>query len=112
VDRAPSFNVPPEKDAALSPVLWLLLSPLIFIAPGLWPARRLTGGAYTGWTFVWAFFFSVLVMPPLAFGLAMLLGTTMNAALLLPLGAVLGLLGLFSPRRVKGARTDADPGPM
>jgi hypothetical protein len=103
VDRAPSFNVPPEKDAALSPVLWLLLSPLIFIAPGLWPARRLTGGAYTGWTFVWAFFFSVL---------AMLLGTTMNAALLLPLGAVLGLLGLFSPRRVKGARTDADPGPM
>ncbi len=78
----------------LPPILWLLLCPVIFVLPGLLPARLVTGQLLCGATLVWAIFFSLVLLPPLAFGLAMLLGTTMSPALVIPLALVLGVPGL------------------
>ncbi|NLH48953.1 MAG: hypothetical protein GX444_10160 [Myxococcales bacterium] len=80
-------------------ILWLLSSPLLFLLPGLLPARLVTGKPVTGWTLVWAFFFSLVLLPPAAFACAMLLGTTVRPELLFPLTIVMGAPGLYWPRR-------------
>lgn len=78
----------------IPPIIWLLLSPIIFVLPGMIPARLVTGKRLGGATLIWAFFFSMVLLPPLAFGLAMLLGTTMSPAVVIPLALVVGLPGL------------------
>ena len=78
----------------LSPMLWVLLSPIIFVLPGLLPARLVTGRLLCWPTLVWALFFSLVLLPPLGFGLAMLLGTTMNPGVIIPLALALGVPGL------------------
>lgn len=90
----------------MNPLLWLLFFPILFVFPGLYPARKITGARYSGWTFIWAAFFSIVALPPLAFGLAMILGTTVKPTLLLPLAIVLGLPGLFFPRKKGRAVTE------
>jgi hypothetical protein len=82
-------------------MLWILAAPVVLVLPGLLPARLVTGTLRSGWTLAWASFFSVVLLPPLAFGAAMLLGTTMNARLVLPLAAALGVAGLIFPRPAK-----------
>jgi len=88
----------------------VLLAPLFFVLPGLLPARIITGGAWNGWTLAWSIFFSVVGLPPLAFGLAMLLGTTVNLFLLIPLAAGLGALNLIFPKPMKSFRSNAGAG--
>ncbi len=83
----------------MHPALWIICSPLIFVFPGLLPARLLTGRRWTWWTGVWAFFFSVVLLPPACFGLAILLGTNINPTLVLPVAIILGLPGVFLPGR-------------
>jgi len=82
----------------LPPLLWLLLSPVIFLLPGLLPARLITGQLLAARTLLWSFFFSLVLLPPLCFVLAMLLGTTINAVLVIPVALALGAVGLFFPR--------------
>ena len=86
----------------MASALWLLAAPLLFILPGLLPARWVTHWTYCWETILWAFFFSVVLFPPFAFGLAMLFGTTVNAPLLIVSSLVLGAIG-YLPRR-KGQR--------
>ena len=83
----------------LPPIAWVLLAPLVFVLPGLLPARLVTGELKSGATLVWALFFSVVLLPPLAFGLAMLLGTTMNPGLVIPLALALGAANLLGRGR-------------
>lgn len=90
----------------MNALLWLLLSPVVFVFPGLYPARRITGTLFSWWTLVWAAFFSIVAIPPLAFGLAMILGTTVRPALILPLAVLLGLPGLFFPRQINRADSE------
>ena len=90
---------PPERTIALAPLFWILCSPIIFVFPGLLPARLVTGRLWSGWTLVWALLFSVVLLPPLCFGLAILLQTTINPHLVLPVAIVLGIPGVFLPRK-------------
>lgn len=90
-----------ERRNPLTDFLWILLAPVLFVGPGLLPARIVAGPGITAWTLVWSFFFSVVLLPTLAFGLAMLLGTTANAYLVVPLAVVLGVLGMIFPRKRK-----------
>ncbi len=69
-----------------------------------------TGRILSARTLAWAVFFSVVLLPPLAFGIAMLLGTTVNARLTIPLAVALGILGLAVPGKFLGARPDAGDG--
>lgn len=94
----------------MPPLLWLLLSPVVFVLPGLLPARFVTGRRIGGDTLLWAFFFSLVLLPPICFGLAMLVGTTVNDPLILLVALALGVPGLFLPRRFTGNRTDARDG--
>jgi hypothetical protein len=87
----------------LPPIIWVLLAPIVFVLPGLLPARLVTGELISGATLVWALFFSLVLLPPLSFGLAMLLGTTMNPGLVIPLALVLGAAGLLFHWRRRGA---------
>lgn len=89
----------------MEPILGLLSIPVLFILPGLWPARLVTGRLFSGVTIAWAMFFSVVLMPPLCFGLAMLLGTTMNFSLTVAVALALGVPGLWRP----GRRSEAKP---
>jgi hypothetical protein len=85
----------------LTGLIWILLAPVLFVGPGLLPARLVAGPEINRWTLVWSFFFSVVLLPTLAFGLAMIFGTTANGFLLLPLALVLSLVGLIFPRKAK-----------
>lgn len=75
-------------------LVWMLASPILFVLPGLWPAQRITGVAFGARTLGWAVFFSVVLLPPVAFGVAMIFGTVMGAHLLVPLGLALGAPGI------------------
>ncbi len=82
----------------MTSLLWVLLTPVLFIGPGLLLARLVAGPKISGITLAWAAFFSVVLLPTFAFGLAMLFGTTANALLVIPFALVLGILGLVFPR--------------
>lgn len=81
--------------------VWMLASPILFVLPGLWPAQHVTGVAFDARTLGWAVFFSVVLLPPVAFGVAMIFGTVMGAHVLIPLGLVMGAPGFvaFGRRR-------------
>ncbi len=85
---------------------WLLpvSAPLLFVLPGLLPARVLTGRLLSWPTLAWAVFFSVLLLPVFSFGLAMALHVSVGPALVYPLAAVLGLAGVLCPRRFCSGR--------
>ncbi len=83
----------------MAALFWILCSPIIFVLPGLLPARLVTGRRWTWWTVAWAFFFSVVLLPPICFGLAILLGTNINPYLVLPVAIILGLPGVLLPKR-------------
>lgn len=91
--------------------LFWLFAPLVFIMPGWLPARCVTGGRFDGATLAWAAFFSVVLLPPIAFGAAMALGVTVGPALILFLTLVLGALGWFFPAESRN-RNDVGPGPV
>lgn len=83
----------------MAPAFWILCSPIIFVLPGLLPARLVTGRRWSWWTLGWAFFFSVVLLPPLCFGLAILLNTNINPTLVLPVAIIMGLPGVLLPRK-------------
>ncbi len=76
--------------------VWILASPILFVLPGLWPAQRVTGSALCARTLGWAVFFSVVFLPPVAFGVAMVFGTVMGAHVLIPLGLAMGAPGIVA----------------
>jgi len=80
---------------------WLIASPVLFVLPGLLPARLVTGAKITAWTIVWAVFFSVLFVPLISFALAMIIGTTAGPFVFVPVAMVLGLAGLIYPKRTR-----------
>lgn len=86
-------------------MLWLITAPVFFLLPGWWPAQCVTGRAFAGATFAWAVFFSVILLPPLCFGLAMIAGTVVGYPLLLAVSLACGLGGLltFFHRRNRNA---------
>ena len=91
---------------------WIVSIPILFILPGLLPSRIITGRVFSGWTLAWAVFFSVVLLPPLCFAMAMLFGTTVRLSWLIPLALVLGVIGLVFPGRSSDARTDAGDGDL
>jgi ABC-type molybdate transport system permease subunit len=91
-----------QKESLVESIFWLIASPLLFVLPGLFPARMVTGERFSFQTIAWALFFSVVLLPPICFGLAMLLGTVAGPALVLPVGIGLSAIGLIFPKRTNG----------
>ena len=79
-------------------LLWIFSIPFLFVLPGLFAARWIEGGKVTIRTLGWSVFFSAVLLPPLAFGLAMIFRTTVNWRLLFPLAIFLGIAGLIPSR--------------
>lgn len=96
----------------MNPLIWILLSPVLFILPGLYPARLITGRLFYPATLLWSVFFSVVLLPPLGFGLAILLKTTVKPQLVLPVALVLGVFGLIFPRTKPKSDPDARDGDL
>ncbi|MCL4234469.1 MAG: hypothetical protein KJ042_08125 [Deltaproteobacteria bacterium] len=78
---------------------WIIASPILFVLPGLWPAQVVTGSTLCARTLGWAVFFSVVLLPPVAFGVAMIVGTVMGAHVLIPLGLAMGAPGVVAIAR-------------
>ncbi len=85
----------------MNDALWLMISPLVLVLPGLYPAKLVAGTAISARTFAWALFFSILFVPLISFALAMILGATAGPAIFLPVSFVLGAVGLIFPRNLR-----------
>ncbi len=82
-------------------MLWIFAAPVFFLLPGWGPAQWVTGRAFGGATLAWAAFFSVVLLPPVCFGVAMIGGTVVGYPLLASVSVAFGLCGfiLFVRRR-------------
>ena len=83
--------------------LWLLAVPIVFLLPGLFFAKLTTGRNGGALTLLWSLFFSIVLLPPIAFGAAMLLDTNMNGPVVIGTALVLGIPGLVFRRNEKEA---------
>jgi len=72
---------------------WLCV-PLLFVLAGWLPAQWVTGRRFSGGTVAWAALFSVVLLPPLCFGLAMALGTVVTLPLAVTAAGAMALAGL------------------
>ena len=90
----------------MSATIWLILSPVIFVLPGLLPARLVAGPKITVWTIAWAVLFSVVFVPLISFSLAVIFGTTANPLIFVPVSLVLGALGVIFPKARKEALSE------